>query len=69
MKKFCSKAVAKHQKLNNKLQKSIKKPRKEGGRTSDNRPYRKTPQIHPISGNNPYFFEEKWSNTSQKIPK
>ena len=41
MKKFCSKAVAKHQKLNNKLQKSIKKPRKEGGRTSDNRPYRK----------------------------
>ena len=41
MKKFCSKAVVKHQKLNNKLQKSIKKPRKEGGRTSDNRPYTK----------------------------
>ena len=31
MKKSCSKAVAKYQKLNNKLQKSIKKPRKEGG--------------------------------------
>ena len=60
MKKSCSKAVAKYQKLNNKLQKSIKKPRKEGGRTSDNRPYRKIPQIHPISGRKIYIYYIKW---------